>query len=379
MSEIKVGVRIIRRRPDGTAYRQLRWTVEGVEDTRSIGWTTEDQADLEVERQRSALLLGVSLKPPSPSPVVVSSLCVAYLDAVERRKMGSERYRRMLSYRVAYLIRHLGDANAHALTRDMLAEYVAIRRQELGGRGNRPPRKATVQSELRSLRCILDGAAPWPGLPSLSGWPDDATPPRRVTPTEVEKLLAAKPSPQLARLIRFASWCPRRPVAIFALTRADCGRVLDDAYGGNDLVFFSEDKGGRARGWGPLLPQARAALREHLRASIGPAGDLVWTAPRGGHGTAESFGAQLRALSERAKIPAVRPYDLRKLACVRAYEATGRSLPATTRFTGHRDAATLLKHYLFAEEELVSRAVTGGRQSNTDADNDAGTPPEKQP
>ena len=379
MSEIKVGVRIIRTRPDGTAYRQLRWTVDGTEETRSIGWTTPEQADLEVERQRSALLLGVSLKPRSPSPVAVSSLCVAYLDNVERRKMGSERYRRMLAYRVAYLIRHLGDADAHALTRDMIAEYVAIRRQEPGGRGKRPPRRATVASELRTLRTILDGAAPWPGLPSLAGWPDDATPPRRVTPGEVERLLAVGPSPELARLIRFASWCPRRPVAIFALTRADCTRVLDDGYRGNDAVFFTADKGGRARGWGPLLPAARDALREHLRASLGPADARVWSAPRGAPHSAEGFGAQLRGLSKRAGIPVVRPYDLRKLACVRAYEATGRSLPATCRFSGHRDAGTLLRHYLFDEEELVSRAVMGGSTGNAAADTDAGTPPEKLP
>jgi len=56
----------------------------------------------------------------------------------------------------------------------------------------------------------------------------------------------------------------------------------------------------------------------------------------------------------------VRPYDLRKLAAVRAYERAQRSLRVTTRFTGHRDPAVLLRNYLFAEEDLVTAAAWGG-------------------
>lgn len=370
-----VGIRTIRTRPDGLAYRQLRWTVEGVEHTEAIGWTTQEAAEALAERQRSALLLGVSRSSRSASPVAVESLVLAFLSDLERRGTGSERYRRMVAYRCAYLLRHLGAVDAHALTVTHLDEYVATRRREAGGRGNRPPRRATVQSELRTLRRIVSASGLWPGMPRMSGWPDDATPARAATVAEVERLANAAPPP-LARLIRFAAACPRRPVALFSLQRADCARVLDDAYTGTDLVYFRADKGGRSRGWGPLLPEARAVLRDHLRAELGPADARVWSASRGGPQSAEAFGSQLRILCRRLGLPLVRPYDLRKLACVRAYEAVGRSLLATCRFSGHRSPQTLLRHYLYAEEDLVAAAVRGRAATpppNTAAGTDAGT------
>lgn len=61
----------------------------------------------------------------------------------------------------------------------------------------------------------------------------------------------------------------------------------------------------------------------------------------------------------KAKVGDVRPYDLRKLAAVRAYDATGNKLKATCRFSGHADAVTLLRHYLFDEDDAITLAVRG--------------------
>lgn len=374
-----VGVRKIRSRADGMIYAQLRWTnEEGQEQTETIGWNTPEAADLAAERKAAALFLGLqqSESPTKPSVPSLAILIGEYADDLDTREVGGAGYRTNVENRGAALTRHLGRIAADRLTLRDLEQYVATRRKELGGRrGNRHPRKVTVHDELRLLRRVIDTTRRWgkhdaifPGMPSFKGWPDDARPPRKLSADEHAQLIAtaALDRAHLARLLNFMGWCPRRPVAIFALRRRDCARALDPRYTGNDLLYFEKDKAGVGRGWGPLLPEARAVLQEHLRDTIGPPDEFVWKSATGKPYTAGILAAVLRYLNPKSGVPDVHPYDLRKLAAVRAYHATGSKLKATW-FTGHRDVVVLLRNYLFDEEDAVTLAVRGAeRESGTE-------------
>ena len=368
----RVGLRRVRSRSDGMGYFQLRWTTkDGKEETETLGWTTADAAELAAERKDAALLLGVQLtgSPERPSLPTVAVLIGEYADDLEKREVGGAGYRTNVENRGAALTRHLGRIAVDRLTVRDLEQFVATRRKELcGRRNNRNPKKVTVHDELRLLRRVIDTTRRWgnhnaifPGMPSFKGWPDDARPPRKLTADEHAQLVAtaAQNRPHLARLLTFMGWCPRRPVAIFALRRQDCVRALNERYDGNDLLYFEKDKGGVGRGWGPLLPEARALLQEHLRDTLGPPDEVIFKSATGKPYTAGILAAVLRYLNPKAGILDVHPYDLRKLAAVRAYHATGSKLKATCRFTGHKDAVVLLRHYLFDEEDAVTAAVRG--------------------
>lgn len=377
VKRVKVGWRKTKpARADGMVYAQLHWTEEGRTRTETVGWTTPAGADLAVERKAAALFLesqGVRLIESQPEPTAPSlALLVAdYADDLEERGAGGDGYRTNVINRSAYLTRHLGKLSVDRLTLRDLEGYVTTRRKEMGGRrGNRPPKRVTVQDELRLLKRVVETTgrwgrhdARWPGMPAFKGWPKDARPARKLTAGEHQKLVdtAAADRPELARLLEFMGWCPRRPVAIFDLRREDCVRALDPSYQGRDLAFFRRDKGGEGVGWGPLLPEARAALVAHLHGTIGPADEVVWKPAMGGQYKAQTLGRVLDYLSTKAKIPLVTPYDLRKLAAVRAYHACAGKLKPTCAFTGHADGATLYRHYLFEEEDVVMAAVRGER------------------
>jgi integrase len=368
-----VGIRTIRRRDDGTIYAQLFWKPTGPDDkgTEALGWTTREAAELAAERKAAALFLGVPLtaSPARPSAPSIGLLIGKYADDLDERQVGTDGYRANVENRSAALTRHLGRVVVDELTIRHLNSYVADRRRELGGRrGNRKPRRVTVLDELKLLRRVIDTTRGWgehkaqfPGMPSFQGWADDARPARKLSDAEHAALVstAALDRPALARLLTFLGWCPRRPVAVFALRRKDCARALDPKYTGNDLLYFERDKGNKQTGWGPILPEARAVLVEHLRDTIGPPDELVWRSATGQPYTANILAAVLRYLNVKASVADVHPYDLRKLAAVRAYARTGRDLKATCRFTGHESEVTLLKHYLYESEDAVTAAVQG--------------------
>jgi integrase len=366
---IKVGIRIVRRRGEGEMYAQLRWTLDGVERTEAIGWTTKEGVDAAIERKQAELLLGVSQTESRPRPTVtVGYLIGEYAGDLEQRNVGGPGYRTNIENRSVPLTRHLGRIDIGRFTLRDVEAYVATRRRELVGRMvNRLPKRSTVMDELALLRRVITATrtwgehnTEWPGMPSMKGWPEDARPPRRVSDTEHEALVAeaAKVRPELGHLFGFLGWCPRRPVAIFALRRQDVVRALDPSYRGNDLVYFEKDKGGVGRGWGPLLPEARQILQDHLEGTIGPPEELVFRTFHKRPFDSNAANLMLRRyLGPRAKVADVHPYDLRKLAAVRAYEAVGRSLKATCRFTGHKQPEVLLRRYLFDEEEAVTVAV----------------------
>lgn len=377
-----VGIRIVRRRPDGTIYVQLFWTIEGTRDVETYGWTTPEAAALAADRKASSLHVGA---PPTESPgrptASIALLIGEYAEELESRD-PSAGYLTNVENRGAALTRHLGKIEVDELTGRRLAAYVADRRRELGGREltlrkrpledgeelGRLPKKATVVDELKLLRRVIDTTRSWgrhkaafPGMPSMQGWPADARPARKLSTAEHDALVrtAAIDRPALARLLQFLGYCPRRPVANFALRRRDCARALDPKYTGNDLLYFERDKGGVGRGWSPILPEARAVLVEHLRDTIGPPDELVWKSATGKPYTAQILGRVFDYLTVKAGVLDVNPYDFRKLAAVRAYKAADRDLKATCFFTGHKDEMTLLRHYLFESEDAVTAAVRG--------------------
>lgn len=374
---IVVNLQIVRAK-DGKVYARLRW--KNQVEPYTIGWTTPTLAESERVRVEACLRAGV---PPTSSPgasangPTVLDVLGAYTDDLEARKVGGEGYRANVLSRGVHLGVHLGSLLAASLTTRDLEQYVATRQREPGGRrGNRAPHKATVRDELLLLRRACERArkegkiAPaFPALPSMRGWPDDAKPARRLDEAELRRLVdvAAEDRPALANLVTFAAWCPRRPIAIFALTRYACRRALDPAYKGKDVLWIARDKGQRAIGWSPLLRPARRALQDHLRDTIGPPDAPVWTTPTGLLYGSHHFYEALGDLSTKAGIERVTPYDLRKFGAVAAYRATGRSIKTTMNFTGHSTAATLIKHYLYDEEDAVLRAMEEADWSVPDA------------
>ena len=363
-------------RADGMIYVQLTWTEAGEPGRQTVGWTTPEGADIAAERKAVELharALGIITSTSSPpgSQLVpsVGALLADYGSDLARRQAGGDGYRRNVLNRSIPLIAHLGKVRVDKLDVRELEHYVATRRRELGGRqGSRTPKRVTVQDELRLLKRAIEKTgqwgrheARWCGMPSFKGWPKDARPARRLTPNEHQRLIdtAAEDRPELARLIAFAGWCPRRPIAIFDMRREDTARALDAKYEGSDLVFFRRDKGGQNVGWGPVLPEARAVLVAHLQGTIGPADEYVWRPALAEAYKAATLGRVLAHLSKKAGVPLVTPYDLRKLAAVRAYHACRGKLKATCAFTGHTDGTTLYKHYLFEEEDVVAAAVRG--------------------
>lgn len=374
-NRIDVAAKIVRRSKSrqGEVYVQWTWThPEKGPQTETGGWLR--QADVEAERRRveARETLGLpieSLDGRASARTTIGDLIGKYADDVEERGVGCNGYRTNIENRSVPLTLHLGRTLVSRLSVDDLDAYIAKRRTEVGGRRkNRTPKRTTVQDELRLLRRVWAKAKKtglhdreWPGMPSLKGWPDDSKPPRKLSEEEVARLAstAASDRPSLARFLQFLAHCPRRPIAYADLRRGGVKRALDSGYAGNDLAYFEKDKGGVGRGWGPLLPEARAALTEHLKDTIGPDDGLVWTSPQGSTWTANKINSMLRYLCLKAEVAATTAYDLRKYAAVVAYRRCDRSLKATMRFTGHKDAMTLLRHYLFDEDDLVAAAVAG--------------------
>lgn len=165
-----------------------------------------------------------------------------------------------------------------------------------------------------------------------------------------------------ARLVEFMAWCPRRPIAIFQLTRADCSRVLltTEAHPDGD-IWIADDKGGHGLGWCPLLPRARAVLREHLRATIGPPESLVWTAAPSVAWTNQKARGLVERAGRRAGVAFFQPYDLRRFGVTRALRACGGDPEAAKAFTGHTTAATVLR-YAYADRDVVRAAARGERE-----------------
>jgi hypothetical protein len=98
------------------------------------------------------------------------------------------------------------------------------------------------------------------------------------------------------------AWSGRRPVAVFAVRRKDCDRLLDeDLPRAERLMYWSTDKAGVGRGWGPLPEPA-------LRALVARAGEvddpeeLLWHSPSGAAWTAARINRMFARMLERAEL-----------------------------------------------------------------------------
>lgn len=367
------------RQKEGKTYASLRWTESGARKARALGFVSVKEAEEERRKEEARITLNLrsSSATASVSQVRIGDLIEQYLEEVETKKKGGEGHRTNILNRCAHLGRHLGKLSASMLAEEDLEDYAVARRVEKGGRrGNIYPKRATIESELKVLRLIFKRAyrrkiisRPCPDLPRMT-W-EDKRPARRLTEMEVEALIQTAQRtgrPELGRLITFCAWCPRRPIAIFALTRADCRRVIQPGLPRAERqIWIARDKGQRERGWSPLAEPALAALTEQLAATSAGAEAPAWPKPSGGAYTVQTFRNQLERLSTRAGVsPAVRPYDLRKFGAVRIMKATGSSY-RTLPFTGHQSTATLERHYLYQERGEAEQAAENITWSKKDS------------
>lgn len=366
------------RTKDGKNYALLRWTEQGIRKSRVLGYVTPSEAEAERKREEARITLNLSLTATAPAlGLRLGDLIEAYLEESERKQRGGEGHRINLINRCSHLGKHLGDVLVNRLSEDDLDDYVRLRRKEMGGRrSNRLPKKTTVRCELNQLRQIINRAhrrgqvaRACPELPRFKDWPDDARPARRLTEKDVSILVQLAEEtgrPELARLITFMAWCPRRPIAIFALTRHDCRLILEEGLKRSERqIWIARDKGQRELGWTPITEPAYQVLKAQLQARIGPPDDPVWHKAYGGAYTVQTLRNQLDRLSKRAGVtPVARPYDLRKFGAVRVIKFVGSTYKALP-FTGHQSSITLEKHYLYQERgeaEDMAAAITWGKK-----------------
>lgn len=359
------------RKKGGTYYR-LRFTPLGAatETIEALGYIPLAEAQDARERRQAELLLGVSPSSSRPAWPTVADVLTQYGDDLVRRVGEDMPYVANVVNRTAPLIRHLGAVFANRITETMLTSYAHDRAKEPGGRrGNRLPKRSVITDELKLLR----RAVRWygerhpihlqvPTIPALKGIRPDARPKRRLSLAELGRIigaLEARGAEAEARLVEFMAWCPRRPVAILHLTRADCARVLvsPEAHEEGD-IWISTDKGDVGLGWSPLLPRAREVLREHLRLTLGPGSAPVFTRADATAWTNQSLRGLLVRACERAGVDQTQPYDLRRFGVTRALRACGGDPEATMAFTGHTSAATVLR-YAYADRDVVRAAARG--------------------
>lgn len=372
---IKVHARTLERKggEPGQHYWQLRWTQNGKEEFETLGWVTDLEAEHRRQRKEAQRVLGLSEGTSSLKQmpgVNVTDVLTWFGEDLDMRGVGATGYRNNVRTRSIPLVVHLGERLVQHLTTRDLDQYAYARRSEIGGRrGNRLPKKSTVIDEIKLIRRAIGLArkcgrtqAATPDMPRLSGWPDDHRPARRLALAEVATLIkgAKELEPkryELARLIEFMAWCPRRPIAIFNLTRHDCRRVLErEGHHPEGDLWISRDKGQRELGWSPLTAAARRVLREQLQSRIGPADSPAWVRQDGKAWDNASFRNVLVRLTARLKLDHITPYDLRKFAAVRVHLAARGQGKVTIRFTGHASTQVLESHYLYADPETVELA-----------------------
>ena len=346
----------------GRSYWLARWTKNGKRDSEPIGWATAEEAEDKRVAIESRLRLGMRPSDGTSSGATVDDVIKAFLRDQGERGLAP-RHIENAALRLAQIGRQLGNVPASELTKADLESYIARRRRDLGrvvkghnvggGRRSETPARSTVEQEIRILirayrtaRKLHRIACEPPDWPSFKGWPEDDRPARQLLESEVLALVEAarEERAELARLIEFMAWCPRRPHAIYGIRRKDCARVLDERLPRKHRqLYVARDKGGVKLGWCPLTEPALRVLVEQLEATEGKPDDLVWRSETGRELTGALVWYPFRRACERARLDDVQVYDLRRFAAVRVQEHT-RSLSTTCEFSGHRDERTLLRY-----------------------------------
>ncbi|MCK6505231.1 hypothetical protein L6R53_17835 [Myxococcota bacterium] len=356
------------KRADGT-YWTLRWTQDGRRTERPaekdglVGYLSEDQAEEARADQEAMLRLGLQPQEQGRSrPWDVGDVLVLYLEHVTRQRGGSP-YAKNQEKHVLALCEYFGSMvtpRADRLrTSDLESLALAMARQP----GNRPGRtlsRATIASRLAVLPRAYGVArragtidCDCPDLPRLTKvLPDNTRPPRDITEGEVRALVAAAErrwGPDFADFLEFSAWQPRRPLAILGLTMADCERLITPGLARKERkVYFSADKGGVGRGWGPVTePALRAAVRqvERRRAQGALRTDSLWVNAEGRPLRHLSAWERLKKIAtvQASGVEDVTLYDLRKHGVGQLFRHTY-NLRAMLPHTGHRTVATLLRY-----------------------------------
>lgn len=350
-----------------------RWTMNGERKAEALpGRFTEEEAGERAEDMQYRIRRGMEPSDGLSTSWTVRDLVRHYLRDLAEQGCTPKHIEND-GDRLTQVVRILGHLEVESVTQGDLEEYVARRRRDDGrvvtalskakrkrkpkgrtvGGGYRSatPARTTVLREIgillrayrvgRKRRRITCDPPPWP---SMKGWPEDRRPPRRLTEHEVASLIRWADRPELARLLTFMAWCPRRPHAIFGLRHRDCTRVLDTALARKDRqVFVARDKGGIGTGWCPLTQSALLVLVEQLEASDGGPDDLVWTSETGRELTPALMWAPFRRAAASAGVQDVQLYDLRRFGAIQVQAHTG-DLEVTCEYTGHRDVRTLLRY-----------------------------------
>lgn len=364
----------------GRRYAVLRWTEAHARRSRALGFRTPAEADLERGDLEARLRLSLGASPAStsvhaPAAATVDDLVFSYLEALEAQGRGSERYRRHELLHAQRIGAFLGDHRAdrvneaalRALVHGVLREEVEIPEDPAArrhrARGVR--RKSSVLDLVGCLRRVFrhgrDVGLTDRELPRLARnvLPDDARPPRSLTEDDVARLISAgaEVHPWLGRLIQFLAWCPRRPVALLEVRRADCVRILDEDLPRDErLLLIRADKGGIGRGWCPVSEPARQALAAQLEQLEDRSPEArVWSSAQGRPLSASLLAPSLRRAARAAGVADVTVYDLRKFGASKIYALTG-DLHVTQRFTGHADVRTLF-HYVSTWSGTAERAA----------------------
>ncbi len=362
---------------EGQTYARLRWQEDGKRMSRSLGYVSQTEADEAASDQEAALRLQVDLERNSSAEPGVTDVLAAYLEDLGHRACPGHQQKELTNG--LHLRRHLGRLQASKVTTTHLLRYAAKRRHEGHKRekgtddrvrsviSTEPDaplyRRVTVEGELRTLLRALRLArdvgtldTEIPRAPALKFWPADARPPRRLTEVEVARLLqgARDDSAEFGAMMQVFAWSGRRPVAIWAVTVGDCRRLVDPSTARRDAsVYWSRDKAGVGRGWGPMTEPAYEAICSRL-AQLGTVDPdrLLWTTPTGLPWNSGRMRKRFHRAVTRAGLVDVQPYDLRKFAASQIYAATA-NLRVTMQFTGHADPKTLLDRYVFAPRDLA--------------------------
>lgn len=367
-------VTVTLQRIEGRGLDELRrpyWRLRGPDPetgrrtTLDAGRWTESEANELLEDERARARLGLSRPDDSQRSWTVSQVVAAAVEELGERLGPDHHHTLHETRRLAHVASHLGSVAADRVTTAHLERYASARRRDPCRTGE-PVARRSLQEEIaawqRAVRTLRDlhrvefGPSPMPALKSI---PDDARPQRRLTEAEVGKLLRAAEldgGVELWSLLTVLAWSGRRPVAVFAATHGDCVRVLADHLIRTErLMFWSTDKGGIGRGWGPLTDPAYHALRAVADQDQDPA-EPLWMTSWDNPWDAIKMNRVFERVATRAGVGDVQLYDLRRFSVTRILDAVGGKVARAQRFTGHKTVSSLLR-YVFSEQGEAESAA----------------------
>lgn len=355
--------------------RRPYWRIRGPDPqtgrrtTLQAGRWTEREATDRLEDERAITRLGLGRPDDSKRSWTVSQVVAAAVEELGERLGDEHPHVVSETSRLAHVAHHLGSIAGDRVTGARLEQYAAARRRDPCRTGS-PVARRSLQEEIsawqravRTLRDLQRIKFDPASMPSLKSIPDDARPQRRLTEAEVAALLQSaevEGGEELWSLLTVLAWSGRRPVSVFASTHGDCSRVVDDQLARTArLMFWSTDKGGVGRGWGPLTDPAYHAIRAIADPDQQP-DERLWLTRYDGEWTAIRMARVFGRVAARAGVEEVQLYDLRRHAITTILAHVGGQVAVAQRYTGHRTVSSLLRYCYAPQEEAESAAPAIG-------------------